>query len=313
MFATFLLFAPLLAFGFPTSLIANPSAKLIYQSPAGLFLENIAVRPCSNLLVTSLLSPSLFTLDPTATVSTLDTVFAFPNSTGLTGILNIATARDVPGTASLWSVDMTYSAGPRVKKITSLPTLNDGIFNGVTKVAGRPDIVFVAESASGSVWEINTLTGASRIVIQDESMAPGATEGPFVLGINGVRSYDDALYFTNTLRRTFSRVPLDVRGAHVTPAGAAQLLAHIEAGGSPDDFAIDAKGFVWATRVRPSGLSLLRPVSGTGAWKETDLGWNTTFGGPSSVAFGRGNLVQQKTAYITTQAGQIVAIDTEGV
>ncbi|KAJ7284006.1 hypothetical protein C8J57DRAFT_1294134 [Mycena rebaudengoi] len=329
MFATFLLFAPLLAFGFPTSLTATLSTKLIYQSPTGLFLENIAVRPCSNLLLTSLLSPSLLTLDPTATVPTLDTVFSFPNSTGLTGIveyrpdvyavvaaqLNITTARDAPGSASVWSVDMTDSARPRVKKITSLPTLTDGIFNGVTTVAGRPDVVLVAESVSGSVWEINTLTGASRIAIQDESMAPGTTEAPIVLGINGVRTYGDALYFTNTLRRTFSRVPLDVRGAHVRPAGAVQLLVRSEAGGIPDDFAIDAKGFAWVAWIQPSRLSLLRPAPVTGVWEETDLGWNTTttFGAPSSVAFGRGNSVQQKTAYITTQAGQIVALDTKGV
>ncbi|KAJ7204293.1 hypothetical protein C8J57DRAFT_1735083 [Mycena rebaudengoi] len=322
MFKTVLLFAPLLACATTT-----PSTKLIYQSPTGLFLENIVVRPCSNFLVTSVLSPTLFTLDPTATIPTLDPVFTFPNVTGLTGIveyrpdvyavvaaqLNVTTARDIPGTASIWSVDLTSAARPLAKKIALLPTLKDGIFNGLTKVAGRPDIVLVAESASGSVWEINTLTGASRIAIQDESMMPGGTEGPVVLGINGVRGYGDALYFTNTLRSTFSRVPLDVRGAHVRAVGAVQLLVPGFAAGFPDDFTIDAKGFAWVARISPSGLSVLRPVPGTGAWKETGLGWNTTFGGPSSVAFGRGNSVQQRTAYVVTETGQIVAVDAESV
>jgi sugar lactone lactonase YvrE len=144
-------------------------------------------------------------------------------------------------------------------------------------------------------------------------MMPGGTEGPVVLGINGVRGYGDALYFTNTLRSTFSRVPLDVRGAHVRAVGAVQLLVPGFAAGVPDDFTIDAKGFAWVARVFPSGLSVLRPVPGTGPWKETDLGWNTTFGGPSSVAFGRGNSVQQRTAYVVTETGQVLAVDTRGV
>ncbi|KAJ7286257.1 hypothetical protein C8J57DRAFT_1216474 [Mycena rebaudengoi] len=321
MFKTVLLFAPLLACA-----TATPSTKVICQSPTGLFLENIAIRPCSNLLVTSLLSPSLFTLDPTATVPTLDTVFTFPNSTGLSGIveyrpdvyavvaaqLNVTTVRDIPGTTSIWSVDLTSAARPLAKKIALLPTLNDSIFNGLTKVAGRPDIVLVAESASGSVWEINTLTGASRIAIQDESMMPGGTEGPVVLGINGVRGYGDALYFSNTLRSTLSRVPLDVHGAHVKAAGAVQLLAHVESQ-AIDDFALDPKGCAWVARAEPKGLVLLCPVPGTEAWKETDLDWDTTFGPPTSVAFGRGNSAQQKTAYINTQTGQIVAVDAESV
>ncbi|KAJ7204292.1 hypothetical protein C8J57DRAFT_383729 [Mycena rebaudengoi] len=321
MFKTVLLFAPLLACA-----TATPSTKLIYRSPTGLFLENIAVRPCSNFLLTSVLSPTLFTLDPTATIPTLDPVFTFPNVTGLTGIveyrpdvyavvaaqINFTAAQDIPGTVSVWSVDLTSSAHPLVKKLASLPTLNEGTFNGLTKIAGRSDIVLVAESVGGSLWEVNTFTGASRIAIQDESMTPGSTEGLFINGINGVHTRGDALYFSNTLRSTLSRVPLDVHGAHVKAAGAVQLLAHVESQ-AIDDFALDAKGCAWVARAEPKGLVLLCPVPGTEAWKETDLGWDTTFGPPTSVAFGRGNSVQQKTAYVNTQTGQIVAVDAESV
>ncbi|KAJ7286264.1 hypothetical protein C8J57DRAFT_1051377 [Mycena rebaudengoi] len=324
---TLLFFVPLLAFGCPTPPRAGLSTEVIFNSSAGLFLENIAVRPCSSLLLTSVASPTLFTLNPKAAVPTLDPVFTFPNSTGLTGIvefrpdvyavvasqLNLTTVRALPDTVTIWSVDLTSGAAPVVKKITSLPPLNDSLINGLSSIPGRPDLILASESVGGSVVEINTLTGASRIAIQDESMTPGNAETPFILGINGLKVRDGVLFFTNTLRSTFSRVPLDLRGASVKAAGAIQLLARLEAG-FPDDFAFDGEGRAWVASILPDGLNLLRPMPRMVALEQTNLARNASdIKSPTSLAFGRGNSVEQKTAYVLTQTGQVVRVDTRGI
>ncbi|KAJ7284061.1 hypothetical protein C8J57DRAFT_752725 [Mycena rebaudengoi] len=321
-----LLSIPLLAFASSAVSEALPPQRLIYESPTGFFLENIAVRPCSKFLLTSVISPTLFTLDPTAAVPTLDPVFTFPNSTALTGIvefrpevyavtaskLNASTARVDPGSVAIWSVDFSSSfAHPVVTKLASLPPLNDSGFNGLASIPGRPDVILAAESAAGSVWEINTHTGASRIAIQDESMTPGPIPGPLIIGINGIHVRDNTLYFTSSLRSIYSRVSLDVRGPHVMAAGAVQQLVHME--GIPDDFAIDTKGRAWVS-IHPAGLSLLHPVRGAAEWVQTNVASDPNmYKDPTSVAFGRGDRVQQRTAYVVTAAGQIVAVDTEGV
>jgi hypothetical protein len=65
----------------------DPSHLNTLPVPIGLFLENIAVRPSSaKLLLTSILSPTFHTLDPTAANATLDEVYTFPNPTALAGI-----------------------------------------------------------------------------------------------------------------------------------------------------------------------------------------------------------------------------------
>ncbi|KAJ7286280.1 hypothetical protein C8J57DRAFT_1287232 [Mycena rebaudengoi] len=313
---------PLLVFGLPASSEALPPAKVIFQSPTGQFFENIAVRPSSNLLLTSIASPTLFTLDPTATGPTLDSVFTFPNSTGLGGIVeyrpdvyavitakvNVSTARALPGSVAIWSVDLS-SMGPVATKIATMPPLNDSVLNGLTKLPGRSDLLLASESVAGSVWEINIHTGASRIAIQDASMTPGAAQGPIILGINGLHVHDNSLFFANSARGTFSRVPL-LHGAHVQAAGAVQTVAQIDPVGGPDDFAIDCKGRAWVA-VHPAALQLIDLVPGGG---QTNVAGNASvFKDPTSVAFGRGDSIQKRTAYVTTGAGQVVAVDTKGV
>ncbi|KAJ7204291.1 hypothetical protein C8J57DRAFT_1485434 [Mycena rebaudengoi] len=226
--------------------------------------------------------------------------------------LNATTARAEPGSVAIWSVDFSDSfARPVVTKMASLPPLNDSLHNGLAIIPGRPDLILSAESVAGSVWEINIHTGASRIVIQDASMAPGTDERAVVVGINGLHVYGNALYFTNSGRGTYSRLSLDVRGAHIKAAGAVQQLVHVE--GTPDDFAIDAKGRAWVS-IHPAGLSLLQSVHGATEWVQTDLtGDPSICKGPASAAFGRGDRVQQRMAYVITGSGQIVAVDTEGV
>ncbi|KAF8154999.1 hypothetical protein K438DRAFT_1777884 [Mycena galopus ATCC 62051] len=101
--------------------VATFPTQLVFQSPTPVILENIVVRPSSKLLITSIQSSTLFTLDPDAANATLDEVCTFPNSTGLTGIVeykpdvyavvtsifNVTAAAAIRGSAVIWSVDLT--------------------------------------------------------------------------------------------------------------------------------------------------------------------------------------------------------------
>ncbi|KAJ7155321.1 hypothetical protein C8R46DRAFT_1196794 [Mycena filopes] len=304
------------------------SSRVVYQSPTSLFLENIAVRSTSQLLLTSVAAPTLFTLDPTASNSTLTPVHTFPNATSLTGIAeyrpgvfaliasttNSTTRRTSPGSISIWSIDLTVPASTRVlpaRLIASLPSALSA--NGLTAMPHHPDILLAADSVAGAIWQVNTQSGGVRLAVQDASMAPGLP--PPALGVNGVHARAGYLYFANSAKGSFARVKLAEHGGNITAAGAVETLATLGAGQSPDDFALDARGRAWVA-VHPGALALVAPIS-EGNWTvETVVGnANGTDAGinqPTSAAFGRGDEVQEGILYVTTGVGQVVAVDVRG-
>ncbi|KAJ7878535.1 hypothetical protein B0H14DRAFT_2711416 [Mycena olivaceomarginata] len=284
--------------------------RLVLQSPTGLFLENLAVRPNGKLLITSPDSSTLYMLDPTAENPTFDEVHTFPNVT-LSGIaevqpdvygiitlvLNATTISAVPGTIAIWRVDLSSGGPPVVNKAADVP---DGMFlDGLGAVPGEPDLVLGADTAAGRVWQINLRTGVVRIAAQDDAFAPGASAPAF--GINGLHIRGGDLYFTNSQKKTFSRVPISVLGS---------------ANGTDefDDFVFDAAGRVWAATIPDTLTLFFPPARGNGMLGQLNAPGNPVqFDSPTSAAFGRGGAAQQHTLYVTTQAGQLIAVDTTGI
>ncbi|KAJ7909662.1 hypothetical protein B0H13DRAFT_2013814 [Mycena leptocephala] len=271
------------------TVIATFPTKLVYQSPTGLFFENIAVRPCSKLLLTSPISPTLHTLDPSAANATFDAVYTFPNATSLFGIIEyqpdvyavvvangsniVQTHRVNLGSVAIWRVDFRVrSKTPIATRIAGIP--HSTLINGLSSVPGHPDC-----------------TGAVRIAIQDAAMAPGAPAP--ALGLNGLHIHGSALYFTNSQQGTFARVPIAVGSKGVSKAGAVQVLGIVEPSGQPhryDDFTFDADGRAWENAAGdPEGSYAV-------------------FTEPTSAVFGRG--VNEKILYVPTEGGQVVSVDT---
>ncbi|KAJ7017176.1 hypothetical protein C8F04DRAFT_929850, partial [Mycena alexandri] len=285
--------------------------RVIYQSPTS--LENIAVRDTSHLLLTSAASPTLFTLDPTATNGTLDSLHTFPNATGLlgiaeyrpgvfalvAGILNLTTLRAEPGSVAIWNVDFN-AKNPIVRILAAVPEAALG--NGLTVLPGDTGILLLADSVAGAVWQIDVRTGASRLAIRDPSMQ--FTAPTLGLGINGLHVQADYLHFTNSDQSTFSRVALTAHDGNVTAAGVVQTLATIQ--GTPDDFALDKQGRAWVT-AHPGALTLLSPPGGfnrTGTWSQVTVagnaeGTDARLNQPTSAALGRGDVVQEQILYVT--------------
>ncbi|KAF8147180.1 hypothetical protein K438DRAFT_1989901 [Mycena galopus ATCC 62051] len=178
------------SFTFPT--------RLVLQSPTGLFLENLAVRPNGKLLITSPESSTLHMLEPNAENPTFDEVHTFLNVT-LFGIaevepdvygiialvLNVTTISAVPGTIAIWRVDLSSGGPPVVNKAADVP--NGMFLDGLGAVPGEPDLVLGADTAAGRVWQINLRTGVVRIAAQDDAFAPGAPAPAF--GINGLHAH----------------------------------------------------------------------------------------------------------------------------
>ncbi|KAJ7337515.1 hypothetical protein DFH08DRAFT_783889 [Mycena albidolilacea] len=317
--------------GFILSIVATVIATfpttLVYQSPTGLFLENIAVRPCSKLLLTSALSPALHMLDPSSANTTFDEVYSFPNASALFGIIEyqpdvyavvtanaqsiLQTHRVNPGSIAIWRVDFRLKT-PIVTPIAGIP--QSTLINGLSSVPGHPDLVLAADSGLGAVYEITMSTGAVRIAIQDAAMAPGAPAP--ALGINGLHIHGSALYFTNSQQGTFARIPIAVQSKGVSKAGAVLVLSTVEPPGLPhryDDFTFDADGRAWVT-AHPGALTLLYPLT-NGTWAQENAagdpeGSYAVFMEPTSATFGRG--VNKKILYVTTEGGQVVSVDASG-
>ncbi|KAJ7741750.1 hypothetical protein DFH07DRAFT_964796 [Mycena maculata] len=266
--------------------IATFPTQLVFQSPTGQALENIAVRPSSKLLITSTVSPTLYTLDPIAANATLDEVYTFPNANALTGIAEYR--RDVYAIAASELNDTSIMIAPG----SVIP--QSKLTNGLSTVPGHPDLVLAADSILGAAFEVNVRTGAVRVLIQDAAMAPGPPGGPPPpIGINGLHL------------GTFSRVLLD--------GGAVEVLG-VPRPGVYDDFAFDSEGRAWVA-TNPGALTLFTRLENGTFEQEIAVGdatGTTVLNGPSTAAFGRDGARETKILYVTTRTGQIVAVDTSG-
>ena len=151
-----------------------------------------------------------------------------------------------------------------MRKLASLPSA--GFLNGLAVANPVQGILLAADSLLGVVWSINAYTGVVDIAINDTAtMAPiPRAEGGIPLGINSLLVRDEYLYYANSDRASFSRIPIDLSTAHAT--GPAQTL--LQANYSvltADDFAIDFAGNIWLTSDPLSELVLLRGAGAVGA------------------------------------------------
>ncbi|KAJ6453905.1 hypothetical protein C8R45DRAFT_1112169 [Mycena sanguinolenta] len=267
--------------------VATFPTQLIYQSPMPVILENIV--------------PTLFTLDPGTANATLDEVYTFPNSTGLTGIVEYKP--DVYAVVtSVFNLRL-----PRRKPAARIP--QSTLTNGLASFPGYPDLVLASESYLGVVYEVNMRTGVVHVKIRGPALAPGPPAPPAIpIGINGLRvGRDGLLYFTNSLQGTFACVPLS--GGAVKVLGDLGSFTHTDL---YDDFVFDNKGRAWVA-THPGALQLFTALA-NGTWvQETavgDLAGSTLLNVPTAAAFGRNGAWEKRTLYVTTVVGQIVAVDT---
>ena len=307
--------------------------RTVYEFPNGTWVENIAVRPNGQLLVTLLQpTPDLYLIDPFKTEASI-LIHRFPNALGALGITETDpdvfavntgnfTTEIVPGSFSVWKVDMrTFDASTgspaTVAKITDIPEAQ--LLNGATLLNQDLGIVLLAESIGGFVWGLNTRTGQYAKVLEDPLTKTIA--GPQPVGINGLHVRDDFVYFTNSAQTLLAHVPVHV--ANGTAAGSYEVVARFNTS-FVDDFALGARNIAFVATNFDNTIVEVRTAgknAGTSKIVEGNVG-STAFAGTTAAAFGR-TLFDRRVLYITTtgglgapvngsivEGGKVLAVDT---
>jgi len=323
---------PFLAHGLPSSIHDYRSAPsltshVIRELPKGTWLENFVIRQSDgNALVTILSSPEVLLLSTSNDFDPIK-VATFPDALGCLGIVelyhdvfyiavgnfSVKTGNSTPDSWSIWEVDIRHRKpeDAAITKITDVP--GAGFLNGMTILNPVTGVLLVADSLFSAVWSVNVRTGHVAVAINDTTMAP-TTGGAISLGINGLRVVDSDLFYDNSNRATFNRIPIDLHTGQAT-GPAITLFQGSSDEILPDDFAIDFEANAWV--VTGGQMFLLpgaaAPTAGSlsfslefvaGSATETRItGWTSTRFGTQQADIERGSL------YVTTDGGPLAYRD----
>ncbi|MCJ1381737.1 hypothetical protein MMC17_004848, partial [Xylographa soralifera] len=296
----------------------SSTVQLLYQFQLDdpVYLENLAPRSNGDLVLTASNKPFAYLFDPKARNKPPQPLPGIPGIASLTGIVETApdvfavvagnwsrgTFMGVPGSFSIWSVDLTKPR-PVVKKIVSIPEAH--ALNGITALEGSPNSVLIADSGLGTVWRLNVATGDYSIAIQSP-LFTNSSSNP--MGINGIRTFDGKLYFLNSAQRAYGRIALKPDGSG---AGEVEIIARIDVPLKYDDFDMDWTGTAWIA----THPNMLIEITIEGKQRNiTGDGKNMDMAQPTSAQFGRGSKQNEHTVYMTTAGdnkvgGQIVAVN----
>lgn len=201
-------------------------ARTLYQFQPGTRLENIAVRGNGNLLVTLSDRPELYEVNPLNPTSP-KLIHHFAGYSGLGGITEItpdvftvnagnatfAPITPIPKSFAVWKVDLSCEDRARVSKVADMP---DAIFlNGMTTLDPQAGTILTGDCASGRVFRLDTQTGDYTVALYDELLQPPPNT-TLAVGVNGIRLIGSYLYFTNSLKALYGRVPIDLATGKAT-------------------------------------------------------------------------------------------------
>ncbi|KAK4496836.1 hypothetical protein PRZ48_011285 [Zasmidium cellare] len=127
-------------------------------------------------------------------------------------------ATDSPAaTGQIWSFDLNDFNGTELAvRLISNPT--DSILpNGMTTTPGQPRKLLVADSQQGLIWRVDPETGVYDVASND-TLLHNVTSSLVGLGVNGIHTKGNFLYFTNTQENLFGRFPISDSGLQVGPA-----------------------------------------------------------------------------------------------
>ncbi|MCJ1330020.1 hypothetical protein MMC10_006701 [Thelotrema lepadinum] len=303
----------------------------------GTWLENLAISQSSGQILATLLStPEIHYISTTNTHPPIP-LATIPNTLGCLGIvelgldifyvvagnLTLDAVTSTPGSYSIWRLDLTHFDASLSNQSSSLPSNHSapgfklsklvdipqaGFLNGLAVSDPIAGTVLAADSLYSSVWAINVFNGSVSLAINDTTMSP-TPDAAVALGINAILVREDGyLYYDNTDRASFNRIPIDVTTGKTT--GPAETLLQSDTSKVfPDDFAIDERGNAWMTADADalSELDFLPDVTKGGdvgfkvvSGAEEDgrvLGWTAAKFGTTEEDLKRGSL------YVTTNGG----------
>ncbi|CZR67663.1 uncharacterized protein PAC_17562 [Phialocephala subalpina] len=310
------------------------SSHVVHQFPLPTFIENLAIRPNGQILITVVNTASLILLDPSVPTPAPVVIHKFDDVLAVTGIIELEPdvfyvaignfdlmKGNEFGSYSIWKVDMNEfekEGKAEVEKIASLE--KHGLPNGFEALPGHKDFFIFADSDAGTVVKVDVKTGVSSVLIDVDEMKHLPEGMP--LGINGLKVLSGYLYWSNTSKKIFNRIRINSDGASI---GTAEILASDII---IDDFCFDKKGNAWVTTHSDNTVAVIKPKGGVWAAGEnqvvTAIGKvdEMTVAGGTACHFGRGE-GSGHVLYLTTtgglsapvggdkvEGGKVVAIDT---
>ncbi|KAM3507037.1 hypothetical protein MY11210_007304 [Beauveria gryllotalpidicola] len=235
------------------------TAQLLHQFPSHLqWVENMAMRPNGNILITTFDQARIYELDPTdahpprlvATLPDADVAIGIaetsPNVFAVeAGYLN-RTSHRLDGSGRIDTLDfarLDCHGRPTVQTVAALPQAQ--LANGMAALPMHSHLVLSADSIAGTIYRTDTSTGRVDVAIQDPTLAPRDNPDPFLklLGVNGLQTTRDGyLYVTSTSAQFLGRYKIDAYG---NPLSELEILVTYDAPRSPDDFAVARDGAVF--------------------------------------------------------------------
>ncbi len=201
----------------------QPKISTVYEFGEGTWPENLAVRSNGKVLVNMLEAPHLFMINPETKNATL--IHESTAGTSLFGITEIQpdlfafavgnysiTTGPVDGTSSIWTVDFRHYEKTKeapVKKVAAFPEA--GLVNGITAISPWSSKIIVTDSAKALLYALDYNTGAYETVLAGASLGYAA-DAALKIGVNGVRTYQNYLYYTNTDQQLLYRVHINLDG-----------------------------------------------------------------------------------------------------
>jgi len=246
----------------PASAVAPPlsSPTIVghFDLAAGQQPENITLLPDGSPVVTFSFARQVARIDPSGGAHVLATFPAPPPGstpppiTGAPVVTGIVRAGDgtlfvnyAAGTADLTGI-WALRPGHSPHRIAALPA--DGFPNGLALDAVH-GYLYAVDSLPGSVWRVPVGGGHATVWASGKPLRLVS-----LLGANGIKVHDGAVWVTNTDRETLLRIP-------ITPKGAAGPIRTV-ASGLPgvDDFTFTGRGdTVLAALNVPNEVALVRP------------------------------------------------------
>jgi hypothetical protein len=297
---------------------STPKATELLQFPDGARLENLKVLPNGHLIITTLSSSDVFTVDPYANPPKPNKLVSLPGGSALLGITLLnrglyavvsaipssAPNRFVPGSYKIHII-FPLAHGKANPLIDTISILKYEFLNGLTTLPKKPHVILAADSFAGEILRIDTHTHQLTTAFASPVLGYGNTTEGILLGVNGIRIRDGYLYFTNSRLGTFSRVRIDDDGIPVR-GGKVEVIAVLpgfEDGAHLwDDFDFDQEGNAYIT-AHPS--SLIKVMKG--GRQETLVGGDGDgpLSAPTAVAFGKGG----KVFYVTSMVGKVLSVE----
>lgn len=286
---------------------ASPQQVFEFSST---FIENIHVRPNGHLLLSSVDTSVLFTLDPTARTPSAKPVVNLTDSSGLTGMATVG--HDLFAVSSGMHTDFAFvnnsmqvsvvhipNHSDRGRVIQTIPVPGTEMLNGMAALPSNPSVVMSADSIGGRVFRINTQTSEVDVAFEDPLLGFG-NNTLVPLGANGLKIRGDHLYFSNAGLGFFARVPIDSSG---NKAGDIEIVARISGTvgltNAYDDFDFDEAGNAYVAvhsysvnKITPQGVQT-RIAGGTNS--------SSSFKEPTSAALS----LDGKSIYVCTGGGTI--------